>query len=179
MNEKNKHGDNHAMAFVKGDPDYILNGSDGGVYESRDGGEDLALLREPAAHAVLQARARQRTPFYNVHGGTQDNGSQCGPSRTLNAHGIGNADWVITYGADGYATAIDPTDPNTIYVEWQEGNLLRYDRRSRETVYISPKSGPSEPPLRFNWDSPVVVSPHSHTRIYYAVPVRLAQRRPR
>ena len=106
-------------------------------------------------------------PFYNVHGGTQDNGSQLGPSQTLNAHGISNADWTITFGADGYNCAIDPTDPNTIYVEWQEGNLLRYDRKSQETVYISPRPGPGEPPLRFNWDSPVIVSPHSHTRVYY------------
>jgi photosystem II stability/assembly factor-like uncharacterized protein len=107
-------------------------------------------------------------PFYNVHGGTQDNGSQLGPSRTLNANGISNFDWTITYGADGYASAIDPADPNTVYLEWQEGNLLRYDKKSHETVYISPTAGPGEPPLRFNWDSPVLVSPHSHTRIYYA-----------
>ena len=74
----------------------------------------------------------------------------------------------ITYGADGYAIAVDPTDPDTVYLEWQEGNLLRYDRKSHETVYISPKPGAGDPPLRFNWDSPVIVSPHAHTRIYYA-----------
>ena len=107
-------------------------------------------------------------PFYNVHGGAQDNGSQLGPSRTANAHGISNADWTITYGADGYATAIDPTDPNTVYLEWQIGNLLRYDKKSHETIYISPKPEPGDPPLRFNWDSPVAISPFSNTRLYYA-----------
>ncbi len=107
-------------------------------------------------------------PFYNVHGGTQDNGSQLGPSRTLNANGIANFDWTITFGADGYACAIDPVDPDTIYLEWQEGNLLRYDRKSHETIFISPKPEPGEPALRFNWDSPVLISPHSHTRLYYA-----------
>jgi photosystem II stability/assembly factor-like uncharacterized protein len=107
-------------------------------------------------------------PFYNVHGGAQDNGSQLGPSRTLNANGISNFDWTITYGADGYACAIDPVDPNIAYVEWQEGNLLRYDRKSTEAVYISPKPEPGEPPLRFNWDSPVLISPHDRARIYYA-----------
>jgi photosystem II stability/assembly factor-like uncharacterized protein len=168
VNEKSKHGDNHAMAFVKGEPDYLLNGSDGGVYESRDGAKTWRFFDNLPVTQFYKIALDNDRPFYNVHGGTQDNGSQWGPSRTLNAHGIGNADWVITYGADGYNTAIDPADPGTIYVEWQEGNLLRYDRRSRETVYISPRQGPGEGPLRFNWDSPVVVSPHSHTRIYYA-----------
>ena len=107
-------------------------------------------------------------PFYNVHGGAQDNGSQMGPSRTLNANGISNFDWTITYGADGYACAIDPTDPNTVYVEWQMGNMLRYDKKSHETVFISPRAEPGDPPLRFNWDSPILISPFSHMRLYYA-----------
>lgn len=165
--EKSKHGDNHAMAFVAGDPDYILNGSDGGVYESRDGGATWRFFENLPVTQFYKLALDNALPFYAIHGGTQDNGSQAGPSRTVNAHGIGNADWVVTYGADGYACAVDPADSNIVYVEWQEGNLLRYDRKSQETVYISPKPGPDEPPLRFNWDSPVVVSPHLHTRIYY------------
>ena len=117
-------------------------------------------------------------PFYNVHGGAQDNGSQLGPSRTLNAHGISNADWTITYGADGYATAIDPTDPNTVYLEWQIGNLLRYDKKSHETVYISPKPEPGDPPLRFNWDSPVADQPVLAHAALLRRAVRLAERGP-
>ena len=166
--EKNKHGDNHAMAFVKGDPDYILNGSDGGVYETHDRGETWRFFENLPVTQFYKLALDNALPFYNVHGGAQDNGSQMGPSRTLNANGISNFDWTITYGADGYAIAVDPADPDTVYLEWQEGNLLRYDRKSHETIYISPKPGPGDPPLRFNWDSPVVVSPHAHTRIYYA-----------
>jgi len=168
VNEANKHGDNHAMAFVPGDPDYILNGSDGGVYESRDGAKTWRFFENLPVTQFYKVALDNALPFYNVSGGAQDNGSQLGPSRTLNSHGIGNLDWAITYGADGYATAIDPTDPNTVYVEWQQGNLLRYDRKSHETVYISPRPAAGEPPLRFNWDSPVVISPHSRTRLYYA-----------
>ena len=168
VNEANKHGDNHAIAFIPGDPDYILNGSDGGLYESRDGAKTWRFFENLPVTQFYKLALDNALPFYNVSGGAQDNGSQLGPSRTLNAHGISNLDWVITYGADGYATAIDPTDPNVVYVEWQQGNLLRYDKKSHETVYISPRPSAGEPPLRFNWDSPVVISPHAHTRIYYA-----------
>ena len=156
------------MAFLPGDPDYLLNGSDGGVYETRDGGRTWRFFENLPVTQFYKVALDNALPFYNVHGGTQDNGSQLGPSRTLNANGISNFDWTITYGADGYASAVDPLDPNMIYLEWQEGNLLRYDKKSHETIYISPKAGPGEPPLRFNWDSPVLISPHAHTRIYYA-----------
>jgi photosystem II stability/assembly factor-like uncharacterized protein len=168
VGEKSKHGDNHAMAFAKGDPDYILNGSDGGVYETHDGGRTWRFFENLPVTQFYKLALDNALPFYNVHGGAQDNGSQLGPSRTPNGNGISNFDWAITFGADGYASAIDPADPNTIYVEMQEGVLFRYDKKSQETVNISPKPEAGEPPLRFNWDSPVVISPFSHTRIYYA-----------
>jgi photosystem II stability/assembly factor-like uncharacterized protein len=166
--EKNKHGDNHAMAFLPGEADYILNGSDGGLYETHDRGETWRFFENLPVTQFYKLALDNALPFYNVHGGAQDNGTQMGPSRTLNWNGISNFDWTMTYGADGYAVAVDPTDPDTVYLEWQEGNLLRYDRKSQETVYISPKPAAGDPPLRFNWDSPIIVSPHAHTRIYYA-----------
>jgi len=168
VNEKHKHGDNHALAFIPGEPDYLLVGSDGGIYESRDGAKTWRFFDNLPVTQFYKIALDNARPFYNVHGGTQDNGSQLGPSRTLNAHGIANADWTITFGADGYASAVDPTNSDIIYLEWQEGNLLRYDRKSHEAVYISPRPEPGEPPFRFNWDSPVMVSPHSPARIYYA-----------
>jgi hypothetical protein len=91
-----------------------------------------------------------------------------GPSRTLNQNGIRNSDWFITTGADGYACAVDPEDPNIIYAEWQNGSLNRYDRKSGELVDIKPQPGIGEDPPRWNWDAPVIISPHSHTRLYFA-----------
>ncbi len=166
--EKSKHSYNHAMAFLPGDPDYLLDGCDGGVYETRDGAKNWRFFENLPVTQFYKVAVDNALPFYNVHAGAQDNGSQLGPSRTLKAGGISDFDWTMTAGADGYACAVDPADPNVIYVEWQEGNLLRFDKKSQETIFISPRPEAGDPPLRFNWDSPVIVSPHAHTRIYYA-----------
>jgi photosystem II stability/assembly factor-like uncharacterized protein len=168
LGEKYKHSDNHALAFDPADPDYLIAGSDGGLYETWDGGKTWKFVSNLPVTQFYKMAANNALPFYEVIGGTQDNCTQMGPSRTLNKNGIMNSDWFITSSADGYACAMDPEDPNIIYCEWQMGNLLRYDRKSGELVDIQPQPGMDEDAPRWNWDSPVLISPHSHTRLYFA-----------
>ncbi len=90
------------------------------------------------------------------------------PSQTINNEGIVNADWIPTLGGDGYETQVDPVDPNIVYTQYQYGGLARYDKKSGEVISIKPQEGSGEEPYRWNWDSPLIISPHSHTRLYFA-----------
>jgi photosystem II stability/assembly factor-like uncharacterized protein len=168
LNEVHKHSDNHALAFVPDDPDFLLAGNDGGLYQSWDRGQTWTYAANLPVTQFYKIALDNSEPYYHVHGGTQDNSSQMGPSRTLNINGIRNNDWVITTGADGYACAIDPENPDIIYAETQNGNLNRFDRKSGELVRIQPSEQAGDEPYRWNWDSPVIISPHSHTRLYFA-----------
>lgn len=163
-----KHSDNHALAFVADDPDYLLAGCDGGVYETFDHGATWKFISNLPVTQFYKVTVDYDTPFYNIYGGTQDNSTQGGPSRTRNGSGIANGDWFIALGADGHQPAADPTNPDIVYCEWQEGNLNRFDRKTGEVVYIQPQPGEGEPSDRFNWDAPILISPHDPARLYYA-----------
>ena len=119
------------------------------------------------------------SPVYYVYGGTQDNNTLGGPSRTWNAHGIANHDWFVTWGGDGFHARIDPSDPNIVYSTLQYGVLGRYDRKSGEAVLIQPQEKPGDDPLRWNWDSPLVLSPAQADPPLLRRAARLPQRGPR
>jgi photosystem II stability/assembly factor-like uncharacterized protein len=162
------HGDYHAMVFDPADPDYLMIGSDGGVYETFDGLESWKFFANMPITQFYKVAVDYDEPFYNIYGGTQDNNTQGGPSRTDNVHGIRNGDWFITVFADGHQPAVDPTNPDIVYSEWQEGNLVRFDRKTGEIIYIQPQPEADEPSERFNWDAPILISPHDPARLYYA-----------
>jgi photosystem II stability/assembly factor-like uncharacterized protein len=163
-----KHGDHHAMAFDPEDADYLMYGTDGGLYESFDLGQTFRFVSNLPVTQFYKVAVDYDEPFYNVYGGTQDNNTQGGPSRTDNVHGIRNSDWFITLFGDGHQPAVDPTDPDIVYSEWQQGNLVRYDRVSGEQIYIQPQPEAHEETERFNWDAPILISPHDPARLYYA-----------
>ena len=163
-----KHSDNHALAFDPNDPDYLLVGCDGGIYQSYDHGETWRYCANLPVTQYYKVALDDALPFYNVFGGTQDNNSQGGPSRTLNAHGITNADWFVTLFGDGHDQATEPGNPNIIYSEWQQGNLARTDLATGEMMYIKPQPEEGADEERFNWDAPILVSRHDPARVYFA-----------
>ena len=167
MSEKSKHSDNHALTFKKGDPNYMLVGSDGGVYESFDGSKTWKYVANLPITQFYKLAVDDAEPFYNIYGGTQDNSTQGGPSRTVRRNGITNSDWEIVLGGDGHQPATEPGNPNIVYAQSQEGYIHRIDRTNGEVVNIRPREGIDEPYERFNWDSPIFVSQHDPKRIYF------------
>ncbi|MDB9960458.1 glycosyl hydrolase, partial [Oceanihabitans sp.] len=168
MNESEKHVDNHAVAFKKSDPNYILVGCDGGLYESFDLTKNWKYIDNLPITQFYKIAVDDAEPFYHIYGGTQDNNTQGAPSRTDNIHGIRNADWFVVLGGDGHQPATEPGNPNIVYAQSQQGNLSRHDRSTGENIYIQPQPQIGEKYERYNWDAPILVSPHSSTRIYHA-----------
>lgn len=168
VGERSKHVDNHTIWIDPNNTDYLLVGCDGGIYESHDRGALWHFKSNMPITQFYDVAVSNDGPFYTVCGGTQDNNSWCGPAKTRSGHGITNADWYVTNGGDGFHTRVDPDDPNIIYATLQYGVLVRFDKRTGERIGIQPKEGKGEAPLRWNWDSPVLISPHTSKRIYFA-----------
>ncbi|CAM2065259.1 Sortilin-Vps10 domain-containing protein [Sulfidibacter corallicola] len=166
--ERAKHVDNHAMWIDPNDTDYLLVGCDGGLYESFDRGQNWAMKTNLPITQFYRVAVDDAKPFYNIYGGTQDNNTLGGPSRTNSQHGITNRDWFVTVGGDGFEPAIEPGNPNIVYAQYQYGGLARFDKASGEITFIQPPVENDEDPARYNWDAALILSPHSPTRLYFA-----------
>jgi photosystem II stability/assembly factor-like uncharacterized protein len=168
IGENAKHVDNHVIWIDPANSDHVIMGCDGGLYESFDRTATWYFKANLPVTQFYRISADDALPFYNVYGGTQDNFALAGPARTTTAQGIANSDWYTTFVGDGFRTMPDPKDPNIVYGETQYGVLGRYDKRTGEALDIQPQQTGSLEPLRQNWDSPIIVSPHNSNRLYFA-----------
>ncbi|MBI4477841.1 MAG: hypothetical protein HY654_11745, partial [Acidobacteria bacterium] len=160
------HGDHHALWIDPDDSRHLMLGNDGGLYFSYDAGISWDKVNNIPLAQFYSIDVDQQTP-YNIYGGLQDTHSWTGPSATRHLIGITNDDWVQINFGDGMYQRVDPNDPDVIYSESQDGNISRFHRRTGDRKNIRPYARPGEPPYRFNWTSPIVVSRHSPKTIYF------------
>ncbi|MDH3268845.1 MAG: glycosyl hydrolase, partial [Ignavibacteria bacterium] len=167
ISTKGRHVDDHAFWINPNNPSHFLIGGDGGVYETFDSGQTFLFKNNLPITQFYRISVDNFEPFYRVMGGTQDNNSMITPSQTVNEEGIVNADFIPLVGGDGYEAVADPDNPYIIYCQWQYGGLTRHDLQSGETISIKPQEGKDEPPYIWNWDTPLILSPHAN-RLYAA-----------
>lgn len=167
VGERAKHVDNHVLWIDPDDTDHLIEGCDGGLYESWDRGGLWRFFSNLSVTQFYNVEVDNASPIYNIYGGTQDNSTLGGPSRSKSPDGSTNNDWFIVTGGDGFVARVDPEDPNIVYAESQYGNVVRLDRRTNERVNIRPVEGRGDAPLRFNWETPFIISPHSSSRLYF------------
>lgn len=168
MSIKSKHVDDHCIWVDPTNTDHWVMGCDGGLYETWDHSGHWSFKANLPITQFYKVAVDNDAPFYNIYGGTQDNFSLGGPARTLSANGILNKDWFVTNGGDGFESQIDPTNPNIVYAQAQYGYLVRYDKVSGESIFIQPQPGKDEAAFRWNWDAPLLISPHNPKRLYFA-----------
>ncbi len=160
------HSDFHDFWIDPQNSDHIIAATDGGVWTSKDDGRSWDFVNTLPIGQVYQVDSGPGSP-YQICAGLQDNGALCGPSRNRSAQGIMNSDWHRVLTGDGFYTLIDRQNSNIIYTEAQEGKLVRLDLKSHEWASIAPKAKAGEPPYRFAWNSPLLLSSHDAQTIYY------------
>ena len=164
------HVDHHALWINPDDPDHLILGSDGGVVASWDGTAHWRMFDNLPLGQFYAIGFDMRDPYY-VCGGLQDNDPWCGPSNTRSFHGIRHQDWYETAYGDGFFTIVDPTDSTIVFSESQNGNMNRYDLNTGEKTPMRPITGPradgdTAKTYRFNWNSPLQLSPHDPATVY-------------
>jgi photosystem II stability/assembly factor-like uncharacterized protein len=159
------HSDHHAIWIDPLNSNHVLIGNDGGLAVSYDASKTWNFLPNLPVGLFYHVSFDMAIP-YNVCGGMQDNYDWCGPSAVRGNAGIANHHWATVQGGDGFVVLQDPTDPRVIYSESQDGNIVRIDRVTFESMQIRPQAAPGEPPLRWQWDTPVTLSPHDPKVVY-------------
>jgi photosystem II stability/assembly factor-like uncharacterized protein len=161
------HDDVHAIWINPGNSSHVLIGNDGGLAVSYDTAKTWQFLPNLPVGLFYHVSVDMATP-YNVCGGMQDNYNWCGPSAVRGAAGIANYHWTTLQGGDGFVVLQDPTTFRIAFSESQDGNIVRVDRLTGETMSVRPQAAPGEPNLRWHWDTPLSLSPHDPRVVYAA-----------
>ncbi|MFC2165734.1 hypothetical protein ACFLT2_12170, partial [Acidobacteriota bacterium] len=160
------HSDHHALWINPHEPDHLLLGGDGGFYMSYNGGKTWAFIDNLPLAQFYAIGIDNRDPYW-IYGGAQDNGTFGLPSRTFTNLGIMNSDLVTVAYGDGFYVVVDPKDPNRIFTENQEGRLIFKNMKTREERIIRPVPENPDEKYRWNWNCPLVMSPHDSNVLYY------------
>lgn len=163
---RSPHADTHGIWINPNNSNHIVQGNDGGINITYDRGVTWDYSNTIPLAQFYEIGVDNSTP-YKICGGLQDNNTWCGPSMTFNPRGITNDDWYTIGGGDGFYAQPDPNDPDIVYAESQDGNLLRRNVRTGETKSIRPREEEGEKRYRFQWNSPIVISKYNSNTIYY------------
>jgi photosystem II stability/assembly factor-like uncharacterized protein len=165
--DRGVHADHHALWINPKDGRHMIIGCDGGFYATYDRGQNWDHLNVLGLGQFYHVAADNRKP-YRVYGGLQDNGTWGGPSHVLRSSGPVNEDWVFVNGGDGFVCRVDPTDPDLVYFESQNGVMGRRNFRTGERGFIRPRPVKEGEALRFNWNTPFILSNHNPSIFYCA-----------
>jgi photosystem II stability/assembly factor-like uncharacterized protein len=168
INGDNVHVDHHDLWINPSNPNHIVNGNDGGVNISYDKGDHWIKCNTPSVGQFYYINVDQESP-YNVYVGAQDNGVWVGPSNykpNTSWHQYGQYPYKSLLGGDGMQIQIDNRNSDIVYTGFQFGNYFRIDRSTGKRQYITPKHKLGDRPYRWNWQSPILLSPHNQDILY-------------
>jgi photosystem II stability/assembly factor-like uncharacterized protein len=161
----NIHVDHHQLWIDPDNPRHMINGNDGGIYVTWDGGTSWDFQNQIASSQFYSVDVDMRQPYY-IYGGSQDYCSWGGPSATRKSVGIQVSDWYKVQTGDGFQVRVDPTDYTIVYAESQNGGIVRHDLKSGRNTSIKPVAPYDKPEYRFNWETPIVISSHDPKTLY-------------
>ncbi|WP_051907824.1 WD40/YVTN/BNR-like repeat-containing protein [Flavimarina sp. Hel_I_48] len=168
IDAENVHSDHHTLWIDPNLPGHLINGNDGGVNITYDDGATWSKNNAEALGQFYDIAVDNQKP-YKVYGGLQDNGVWVGDHTATNDKGWesdGEYPWKSIMGGDGMQVQIDSRNPDIVYTGFQFGNYFRLDREKDTQTYIQPKHQLGESPYRFNWETPILLSPHNQDILY-------------
>lgn len=168
ISKENVHADHHALWINPKNPNHLVNGNDGGLNITYDDGANWVKANQPSVGQFYYIQVDNEKP-YNVYGGLQDNGVWVGPHNAKEDKSwqqSGAYPWKSIMGGDGMQVQVDSRNSNVVYTGFQFGNYFRLNRDSGEQTYIQPKHELGEAPYRFNWQTPILLSPHNQDILY-------------